>query len=240
MEWIDLHCHLLYGVDDASKKISESLDMIRLAEKDGIHVIAATTHLKPPFFEHTQDELQEKVKLLQEEVYRQGYSLQIVCAAENYVSKHTMHKLKERSFIPYHEGPYILVEFPWKVNTFDDPTYYLWQFIHAGYIPVIAHPERYEWVHREYSLLTKWRSMGCLLQMNRTSILGFESLDKVHETALKMLSDGLVDLIASDAHHYFAPRYPKLSDVYRYVEKHYGATLAKRCFIDTPKRIITK
>lgn len=238
MNFYDLHCHILYGVDDASKNLTQSMDMLHMASIDGIKVIAATSHLKKGVYDNDIERFDKAIKELQAEIDKKGLDISLIRAAENYVSYNTMHLLKEKRFIPYGNTQYILVEFAWKINVFDDPTRFLKAFIKTGYIPVIAHPERYEWVHKDYSLLFCWRKMGCLFQVNRTSILGLDKHALANTIVKRMLDDDLVDIVASDAHHAYAPRLPKLSDAYHYVEKHYGKQRADRYFIDMPLQII--
>ena len=235
---IDTHCHILWGVDDASETMSQSMDMIHLAIADGIQAIVATSHVKEGMFENDEVSLKEALSKLQEEIKKENLDIKIYFGGENYVSHHTMHKLEEGNFVTYHHGKYMLVEFAWTKNVYDHPTSYLKEIMKKGYVPVIAHPERYEIVHEEYQLLKTWRDMGCLLQVNRTSILGLDKIAKANQIANQMLEDDLVDLIASDAHRPYAPRLPKLSDSYRYVKERYGENRCKRCFIDNPKKVL--
>lgn len=235
---IDIHCHILWGVDDASKTMEESIDMIKVAIADGVDTIAASSHVKPPVFDNSNDSLLEALDALYVELYKQDLHIHIVFGGENYVAHNTIHKLKNNEFITYNKGRYMLVEFSWAKNVYDHPTQYIKQILAKGYIPVIAHPERYEWVHEDYSLVKKWRDMGCIMQVNRTSIFGFDNIEKANTTALRLLEDDLVDAIASDAHTCYAPRLPKLSDAYRFIKEKYGEERAQRYFCEMPKKII--
>lgn len=235
---IDIHCHILWGVDDASKTKEESLNMIKVAIADGVTTIAASSHMKPPLFDNTNESLLAALDKLYVELYREKLAIHIVFGGENYVAHNTIHKLEEGGFITYNKGKYMLVEFSWTKNVYDQPTQYIKQILAKGYIPVIAHPERYQWVHEDYSLVRKWKEMGCLMQVNRTSIFGYDTMQKANEVALRLLEDDLVDAIASDAHTCYAPRLPKLSDAYKYIETHYGKERAQKYFYEVPQRII--
>lgn len=237
---IDTHCHILWGVDDASTNDRESMDMLKVAAADGIKTIVATSHIKMPIYPNDIHILSAAFYALQKELIKEQMDIEIILGGENFISHHTIALLEENKFVPYNNGKYMLVEFAWTKNMFDHPTTYLQRIINYGYIPVIAHPERYEWVHEDYSLLKRWRDMGCLLQINRTSIFQLDKIAAANATALRMLKDDLVDIIASDAHRCYAPRLPKLSDVYRYIEKNYGSEKAKRYLYDNPKKIIMK
>ncbi len=235
---IDSHCHILWGIDDASKTRSQSIDMIRVAIADGITHIIATPHIKEPIFHNTPHTIERAYTALVQAIHEEQMNIEIVIGAENYVSKHTMYLLNEGGFLPLGKSKYMLIEFAWTINMHDDLTRYIKQIIHAGYTPIIAHPERYEWVHRDYSLIKQWRDMGCLMQLNRTSILGMDKMKLANTFATQMLVDDLVDVIASDAHASYAPRLPKLSDVYTYIKNIYGEEKANRYIIENPKKFI--
>lgn len=236
---IDTHCHILWGVDDASSTASQALDMIRIAQADGIKVIVATSHIKYPVYPNTYEKLQQALVQLQQAIKAADLQMEVVIGAENFVNHRTIDFLEQDKFVTYQNaGNYILVEFAWTKNQFDHPTQYLKRIVNKGMIPVVAHPERYEWVHEDYGLVKTWREMGCLMQVNRTSILGFDKIAQANVCAKRLLDDDMVDIIASDAHSPFAPRYPKLSDVYKYVEARYGKERADLYCLINPAKII--
>lgn len=235
---IDTHCHILWGVDDASQSKEASMDMIRIAIADGIKGIVATSHIKEGMFDNSPNKLEKAFTALKEEIKKQNLPIEIYFGGENYMSYYTMHKLKEKNFVTYNYGKYMLCEFAWTKNGKDDPTRFIKAVIEEGYIPVIAHPERYQVVHEDYSLIKKWKDLGCMMQVNRTSIFGYDKIMKANMIANKMLEDGLIDIIASDAHRLYAPRYPKLSDIYKYVEKRFGKERAELYLVENPRKIL--
>lgn len=236
---IDCHCHILWGVDDASKNREQSLDMLRIACADGLEGIVATSHIKPPLFYNDKNSLLAAKFELDKMIKDNELPISIYIGGENYIGNNTLHKLYNDEFITYNDkGKYMLIEFAWTYNTIDDPTYYISEVLKCGYIPVIAHPERYEWVYREYRLVRLWKEMGAMMQLNRTSILGYDKIAFAQVLAEKILDDDMADIIASDAHRCFAPRYPKLSDCYRYVEKRWGKEKAELYFNINPKKLI--
>lgn len=235
---IDTHCHILWGIDDASKYRSQSIDMLRVAQADGITHVIATPHVKEPIFYNDKTIIKNAYENLLSAIKEEGINIEVFMGAENYLAHHTIHLLHKNELLPLGNTKYMLVEFSWTKNMKDDPTSYIKQVIQAGYIPVVAHPERYEWVHKDYSIIKTWRDLGCLMQVNRTSVLGLDNLLMANEYATKMLDDDLVDIIASDAHHSYSPRLPKLSDAYHYIEKKYGEQKAKLYFIDNPSKFI--
>ncbi|MDF9823707.1 protein-tyrosine phosphatase [Breznakia sp. PF5-3] len=238
---IDTHCHILWGVDDASAIRSHSLDMVRIAIDDGIETIVATSHIKYPIYPNTIEVLNTALYELLDAMDEEGLELNIVIGAENFVNHRTIALLDENKFVTYNDaGKYMLVEFSWTKNIFDDPTRYLKKILQQGIIPVVAHPERYEWVHEDIEIVRSWRDMGCLMQVNRTSVLGLDKMKQANIFAKKLLEEDLVDIVASDAHRPFASRYPKLKDAYRFIEKHYGKKRADLYFIENPKKLISE
>lgn len=236
---IDTHCHILWGVDDAATKKSESLDMIRLAQADGIDTIVATSHIKYPIYPNTVATLQAALDDLQTAIEAEGIKIEVVLGAENFVNYESIGLLEQGKFVTYNNaGAYMLVEFAWTKNMKDNPTKFLQQILAKGITPVVAHPERYEWVHEDYTLIKKWRDMGCLMQINRTSVLSLDRIKQANLFAQRMLEDDLVDMIATDAHRAYAPRLVKLSDVYAYIEKNYGSERCKRYFEDVPNEVL--
>ncbi len=238
---IDVHCHILYRVDDASQRSTESLDMLKVAAADGIRTIAATSHIKPPMYENTKQDLQEALDRVRALIQANHLDIEVILGAENFLNHKSMHLLDEDGFVSYGDhGKYMLVEFAWTKNIYDKPTSYLQRIIDKGFIPVVAHPERYQWVHEDYELVRLWRNMGCLMQVNRTSVLQLDKMEKANIFALRLLEDDLVDCIATDSHAPYPPRSPKLSDVYKYISEHYGEAKAKHYLVDMPAKIIAK
>ncbi|MDQ0359296.1 tyrosine-protein phosphatase [Breznakia pachnodae] len=238
---IDSHCHILWGVDDASATASQSLDMLRAAVKDGVETIVATSHIKHPLYPNTLETLSIALDKLHQLIKDYDLPITVVIGAENFFNHRTIELLEKNQFVTYNNAnKYMLVEFSWTKNSMDNPTEYLRQVIAKGITPVVAHPERYEWVHDDYDIIRTWRKMGCLMQVNRTSILQLDKMKQANIFALKLLEDDLVDIIGSDAHRATPTRNPVLSDVYDYVSKHYGKERADLYININPKKIIKK
>ena len=236
---IDSHCHILWGVDDASTSASQSLAMLKLAIEDGVKIIAATSHIKYPLYPNTFAILNDALQQLQQLIKEYNLPIQVIIGAENFFDHRTIGLLEKDQFITYNNaGKYMLVEFAWTKNCFDNPTQYLQQVIDKGIIPVIAHPERYEWVHENYDIIHTWRKMGCLMQVNRTSILQMDKIKQANEVALKLLNDDLIDMVGSDAHSALANRIPILSDVYKYIKDNYGKNRADLYIKINPKKLL--
>lgn len=235
---IDIHCHILYGVDDSIKTPEDTLAMLKMACEDGIQIVCATSHVhyKYPNQKQKLHKCCNEVKKL---IEKENLAITLIESSELFLSQDTKEFLDEPYFSPYENSRHVLVEFPWKPEDGNgDVDALLEQLIARNYIPVIAHPERYEQVFHDFSLVYKWKKMGCLLQVNRTSILGLDKLSYAQELAIKLMDEGIADVIASDSHGPYGKRYPILSDVYAYVAHRYGEQRANQYFYEVPKQIL--
>lgn len=235
---VDCHCHILYGVDDASKNWEESLAMLKIAVQDGIDCIVATSHVHYKFPKNNSRRFDEALKQVQQLIVDHQLPIRVVKGAEIYFSHLNEGVMDDDRLITMGNSRCVLTELPWVKDERDqEAEVVIQELMKRGYIPVIAHPERYAIVHEDYDLLRRWRQMGCYLQCNRTSLLGLDRLPIANEIAQRMLDDGLIDLVASDAHRSFEPRIPVLSDVYEFINIKQGSTIAEQLCGETAKKL---
>lgn len=196
---IDIHCHILPGLDDGSADMDESLAMAHIAASSGMEGIIATPH-----FRGDEQGLSQLTRIIAR--YRSfaralaqtDIPIQIYPGAEVLCLPQTPRLARQRELPTLADTNYVLVEF-----LFDESIDYmdsmLRQIQNSGYRLVIAHPERYTAVQRNPLLAERWYQLGYTLQLNKGSILGAFG-DRVQSTATALLEDGLIRLIASDAH----------------------------------------
>lgn len=191
---IDLHTHILPGVDDGAKDMEQALDMARQAAAHGVKTVAATPH----FLNVTWSEIKEKTAYFQQVVRENGIALDVVVGAEIYVDPELI-DLPADEIPTYNDaGRYCLIEFPMlELPPYIDQVLFSLQV--KGITPIIAHPERYQAVIRNPNLAAGWIEAGCLIQMNANSILGLFG-EKVKQTSKIMLQHNMVHVLASDAH----------------------------------------
>lgn len=196
---IDIHCHILPSFDDGSTCLEESLEMARMAASSGVRTIVSTPHFPGrPDFLNRLPVILEKFHSLQDAVDREGIALTLLPGAEILCLPETVQMARQKALPTIGSTNYLLTEF-----YFDEPSGYMNQMLSslsgAGYRPVVAHPERYRAVQQDPGLAEFWFRQGYVLQMNKGSLLGaFGS--RVEDTATELLDQGLVHLIASDAH----------------------------------------
>jgi len=197
---VDLHTHILPGLDDGAGDLEDSLRMARLAVVSGVRCVAATPHScgYDGFDSALAKTVLRRTGLLQKKLDEEGIPLVLVPGMEILADDGMAELLREGKLLPYAETNYVLVEFRFDedpVRTFG----FLEELTAAGYVPVVAHPERYPYVQRETDLAEDWVHQGCLLQMNQGSLTGSFGMEAAL-CARQLLSRGLVAAVASDAH----------------------------------------
>lgn len=216
---IDAHCHILFGVDDASKTAEDTLNMLKIADEDGLDYILATSHIHFKFPENNRKIFAENLEKCQTLIKEKGMNVQLIRGSEVYLDETRIDILTDEWVTPLGNSNVLLIEMPWVHKEGVDETELLQKVIDAGYIPMVAHPERYSCVHEDETLIDKWIAMGCLMQVNRTSLLGFDKIYLANIMAEKMLMKNQIFCIGSDAHRSTWPRIPVLSDVHDHICK---------------------
>ena len=215
---IDIHAHILPGVDDGSPDMEDSILMADLAVESGVDTIIATPHGN--WSEGSSRDLQERehtaqvrqaLKSLRTELKKRSIPLRVLSGMEIYATRDMTQLLSEGILLPMLEGPYILMEFDFQ-DTASLCTRRIGEVLDAGWNPIIAHPERYECIQRDVHTAREWIRMGCQLQANRGSILGSFGR-KPRKAVWELLRAGMITYIGSDAHSpYHRTTYMK--DVY--------------------------
>jgi protein-tyrosine phosphatase len=225
---VDLHCHILCGMDDGARSFAESLAMAEMAIADGITHVVATPHSSPEFrFDYGK--VQREAEKLQAAL---GDKLILATGCDFHLSPENISALKKaRSPFCIHQRDYLLVEF----NEFAIPPamdQQLYELQLAGLRPIITHPERNAILRAQPERLEKWIRNGCYGQVTGGSLTGgFGS--NVADASRKWIAQGLVHFIASDAHN-TTTRPHKLLAAYRAVEQEFGNEKAEALFRENP------
>ena len=195
---IDLHSHILPGIDDGPSCLAESVEICAAAEADGVRTLVATPHYKPGTYEWSGQEVSETVSALQSALRAEGLLMDILPGAELSIFPELPSLVKEGSAFTINRGIYFLVEFrphavPANWETF------LGGFIDSGLVPVIAHPERNGWFMGRPDVLSSIVGRGALVQVTAASITGGLG-PQARDFSAYLLKRNLVHVIASDAH----------------------------------------
>ncbi|MFZ3071750.1 MAG: CpsB/CapC family capsule biosynthesis tyrosine phosphatase [Thermodesulfobacteriota bacterium] len=233
---IDIHSHILYGIDDGPKTIEESVEMCRIAALDGIKTIVATPHFKPGVFEPDSIEVYERARILSERIATEGVELEILVGAEVSLTHETIAFVnKTRHSTLNGNSKYFLAETPFDClpSGWND---HIRAIIKAGKIPVIAHPERNAYFMKYPEKLAELTAAGALVQITASSVTG-EFGEDVQRACVRFLRNNIVHVMATDAHG-AVKRPPLLSEAVDLVSDIAGEKAAMSLVRENPLAII--
>lgn len=195
---IDIHSHLLPGIDDGAKTFEDTLILMRALQDFGISQIITSPHIIQHVWNNTFENITEKESTIKLELQKNGLNFPFRAAAE-YMMDDQFVKLFQSQKLLTLKDNYVLVEM-----SYINPPIQLYSILFdlqvAGYIPVLAHPERYLFYHNHFDEYSKLKNSGCLFQLNLLSVVGYygEGIAKIAE---KLLQKGMYNFVGSDVHH---------------------------------------
>ena len=169
--YIDMHCHILPGVDDGAKDLAETKKMLEIAYAEGIRCIIATPHHHPHRGKAPAEKLRERAKLVREAAHEIDERFRVYLGTEVYFGQDVADKLKEGKILSMNRREYVLVEFP-PSQTYSYIRQGIQQLQFAGYEVILAHVERYHCIAENVELAEELYDMGVNLQVNADSITG--------------------------------------------------------------------
>ena len=196
----DLHCHILPGADDGAETLQEALEMAYQASLGGTRGIVATPHANLPGEDRnlwTQAMLEE-IDALQDAIYRMNIPVQLYTGQEIFLTEDVPQLLAEQKLLSINRTGYVLTELDFQEDG-EYALYLLNLLRQAGYIPILAHPERYDCIREKPQLAQQIKKAGCLLQINSGSLTGLFG-NRVRNTAHLLCRYRLADVVASDGH----------------------------------------
>lgn len=236
---IDIHTHILPGLDDGSDSMEKSLEMAEIAVRSGTRLAAATPHCNiRGYYENYEDSgvcrevfLQFRSILREERI-----PLKLVRGMEIYGVGDIRFLIGERRLISLnHTGNY-LMEFPFDMHP-DEMEDGLHMVLESGGVPVMAHPERYYCVQDTPDLVYRWMQEGILTQVNAGSFLGVFGR-REERTAVTLLEHGLITCLASDCHG-IRRRSPDMRESESYIRRRMSPDTARLLFSENPHAILT-
>jgi len=232
---IDLHSHILPGVDDGAPDISVTLEMAKMAVADGVEVMACTPHFMPGVFENDAQDVRRRVAELNDHLLEHDIDLALVVGSDAHIRPDFVSCLVEGRILCLHDTRYVLVEPPHAIlpPRLDE---LLFNILAAGYVPILTHPERLSWIDQSPGLMAHYTRMGVWLQVTAGSLFG-EFGRKAQYWAQKLLSDGMVHILASDAHD-TAKRPPGLSRAFEYALREVGLDEATQLVLSRAEKIL--
>jgi len=228
---IDIHHHLLFGLDDGSKNIETSVAMVEMAAKDGITHIVCTPHANSRYhFDPAVN--QQKLEQLRERIDGKimlGLGCDFHLSFENIDDA-----LKNPHKYTVNQKNYLLVEFA-DLSIPQQMTQVFHQFLVAGIQPILTHPERNPIIQKAPERLDEWIHLGCLVQVTASSLTGrFGRYAKGFSENL--ISQNKIHFLATDAHD-LESRPPRMKEAFNLVAKRYGTAIAERLCITNPRAV---
>ena len=233
---IDLHAHILPGLDDGPKDIEESLAMCEKAAADGIRAIVATPHTGNGVYENRRDRIMSSLSALREKVEKAGIPIVLFAGADVHANVAILDMIADgRAMTVNDNGSHVMIEMPDQVVP---PRFEEWLFSLRlkGIVPILTHPERNMVIGSDQDFLAWLVAMGVLVQVTAMSITGHfgRAIEKISR---EMLGKGLVHVIATDAHSIEA-RPPVLSSARDVAALILGEEEARRLVEANPRSIL--
>jgi protein-tyrosine phosphatase len=230
---IDIHNHLLHGLDDGADSFETSVLMAQLARTTGTTDIVATPHLNISYAYDPQL-VEERIRELQ---YAVGGELRIHRGCDFHLSAQNIQMvLEDPGRFSINGFGYLLIEFP-EVSALQGIEQIFETLREAGLMPVITHPERNRYLAGDFDRLIRWVDDGIYLQVTAQSLVGDLFGAETASWCAKALKMGLVHFVASDAHN-AAFRTPKLDQAKKHLEQHYGEEFAELLLVTHPGAVI--
>jgi protein-tyrosine phosphatase len=232
---IDLHCHILPGIDDGAADLTVSLGMARAAVAQGVETLACTPHILPGLYYNSGPDIRQATKRLQAALEAEAIPLRLVTGADVHMCPDFVAGLRSGRLLTLGDSRYVLVEpphhsLPPLLENF------FFSLVTAGYVPVLTHPERLSWVPSHYGAIKRLARAGVWMQVTAGSFTGAFGRNALY-WAERMLDEGYVHLIATDAHD-VERRPPDLARGCEAVAKRAGSQEAQRVVLVRPLGVL--
>ncbi|MCL6266214.1 tyrosine-protein phosphatase [Flagellimonas myxillae] len=196
---IDIHNHILPGIDDGAKNTDESLAMIKAFAEFGVKNFVFTPHIMNHYYPNTPKTIMASYEILQEAIDKSGIQdVRTAYAAEHMVDDEFEALLKANNIVSL-KSQHLLIEMSYLQPSFGFD-HAVRKILERPYFPVLAHPERYNYYHKEPEVYKELKSQGVQFQLNLLSLSGYYG-SEIQKMAVKLLNEGLIDYCASDAHN---------------------------------------
>lgn len=232
---IDLHSHILPGIDDGSRSLEMSLEMARIAVADGIRIMACTPHIYPGLYMNDSAGIRTARDALQAQLDAHGIALQLTTGADVHLVPGLLDGLRAGTIPTLHGTRYLLLEPSHHVAPprFAD---HVFSLVTAGYTPVITHPERLTWIEDHFDTFVGLVRQGCWMQVTAAALTGVFG-PRPRYWGEKFLGEGLTHLLATDCHSN-GRRVPVLSEGLAVAERIVGRDEARQLVQGRPAAIL--
>lgn len=232
---IDIHSHIVFEVDDGSKNIEQSIEILQEASDAGFEKVILTPHYIEGYYEIDKEEIAERINNLKQELKKINCNIEILQGNEIYITNNINELLENEQAVALNDKKYVLFELPLNAEAMN-LNEVVYQILEKGRIPILAHPERYPFVQKDPNVLLELIETGVLVQSNYGSIIG-QYGKQSKNTLKKMLEHNMVHLLGSDVHR---PQtiYQKINDAIEEIEKIIGKENLRSLTFDYPQSVI--
>lgn len=233
---IDIHAHILPGMDDGAEDMKDTLEMAQIAVENGITAMIATPHCNLPgiYDNYYDSQYTDTYVRVCEKLEEHGIPLKLLPGMEVFGTPDIPRLIRDGKLKTLNDSRYLLVEFP-----FEEDIEYMENILEGvlgeGLIPVIAHCERYEAVQKNIYAIDDWKKKGCLIQVNKASLVGKFGRYS-YNAAHTLMKRRLVDVVATDCHRPYH-RTPVIVDVYEKLDGNYTREYLEKIFNENPRKI---
>ena len=196
---IDMHSHIIPGIDDGAQDVAASMLLIEGLQKLGINRAIATPHIIGDLYRNSDDTIEPALALLQKELKVRNNDFKVTAAAEYQLDDYFIQLLRAKVPLRTIKDNIILTEFSW-LSRPDKVDEICFEILTEGYKPILAHPERYNYFHSNFKIYEELNNKGFLLQLNLLSLTGHYG-PAVAKVAKQLLKEGLISYIGTDMHH---------------------------------------
>jgi protein-tyrosine phosphatase len=232
---IDLHCHLLPGLDDGASDLSVSLEMAKAIAADGVAIAACTPHILPGLYNNSGPQIRAATASLQQALNQHGIVLQLTTGADNHIVADFVAQLGAGHLLTLANSRYVLVEPPHHVAP-PRLEEFFFGLQAAGYVPILTHPERLTWINSHYGVIQGLFRAGVWMQVTSGSLSGIFGRNARY-WAERMLDEGCVHLLATDAHD-LDRRPPNLREGRELAAKRVGEVEAWHLVVTRPRGVL--
>jgi protein-tyrosine phosphatase len=232
---IDLHSHILPGIDDGAADISVSLRMARAFVAHGVTTVACTPHILPGLFHNTGPQIRVAIEQLQQVLDQENIPLRLVTGADNHIVQDFVRGLSSGHLLSLADTRYVLVEPPHHVELPRIEELFF-NIMASGYVPILTHPERLTWIKTSYSMFRRLAQRGVWMQITSGSLTGSFGRSPRY-WAERMLDEGCVHILATDAHN-MESRPPDLAAGREYAARRVGDTEAEHLVYTRPAGVL--
>ncbi|MCI9039307.1 MAG: capsular biosynthesis protein [Clostridia bacterium] len=232
---IDVHCHILPGIDDGSRSIEESMEMIKEAYEAGFTNIISTSHYIEESYNVPKARRQELIDMLNSKIEQEGMKIKIYNGAEAYITPNLAELIKAEELPTMNGTKYLLMELPMH-NQILNLESIVSKVINQGITLIIAHPERYDIVQKNYKVLNELADMGVLFQANYGSCIG-QYGKEAEKTLKKLLKANRISFFGTDCHR-AGSVYEKMPEILKKLEKMIGKEKLEELTTINPQKLL--